>query len=75
MRIPRASGQPDWPAYDANHAYMAFKDTPLPSDHLLAGMYELHEQAVCRRREHDLPWYWNVGLLSPRLPAASPACR
>jgi para-nitrobenzyl esterase len=72
---PRASGQPGWPAYDANHAYMAFKDTPLPSDHLLPGMYELHEQAVCRRREHDLPWYWNVGLLSPRLPAASPACR
>jgi para-nitrobenzyl esterase len=71
---PRAGDEPNWPAYGANGGYMAFEDVPRPSERLLPGMYELHEQAVCRRREHDVPWYWNVGLLSPHLPAASAGC-
>jgi para-nitrobenzyl esterase len=41
----------------------------------MPGMFELHERAVCRRRATgQLPWNWNVGLVSPVLPGPSPAC-
>jgi para-nitrobenzyl esterase len=31
-------------------------------------MYELHDEAVCRRRANgSLPWNWNVGVISPVL--------
>ncbi len=72
--VPQAADEPAWRPFGSNQAYMAFEAAPRASDHLLPGMYELHERAVCRRREHDVPWYWNVGLLSPHLPATSPAC-
>ncbi|HKD23396.1 MAG TPA: carboxylesterase family protein [Rhizomicrobium sp.] len=66
---PQAAGEPDWPAYDATAAYMAFRDAPHPSDHLMPGMYTLDEQVVCRRHASgDEPWHWNVGLASPPLP-------
>jgi len=39
-------------------------------------MYELHEEVVCRRRvEGNTPWNWNIGIVSPVLPAATPECR
>jgi para-nitrobenzyl esterase len=72
---PRAPGQPDWPPYGQAHAYMAFEAAPRAAANLMPGMYDLHEQAVCRRKAHDLPWYWNVGLLSPRLPPSPATCR
>jgi para-nitrobenzyl esterase len=65
---PTADGQPDWPAFGANRAFMLFRDTPQPGTNLLPGMYELHEQAMCRRRASgDAPWIWNVGIVSPVL--------
>ena len=49
---------------------MAFTDAPHASDHLLPGMYELHEEAVSRRRASgDTAWNWNTGIVSPKLPA------
>jgi hypothetical protein len=42
----------------------------MTSDYM-PGMYELNEQVVCRRRaKGGVPWHWNVGLVSPPLPAA-----
>lgn len=65
---PIADNQPDWPAYGSEHAYMAFAQHPQPSTHLFPGMYELHEETVCRRRASNItPWHWNTGIASPIL--------
>ena len=72
---PRAGNAPDWPAYGNEARYMAFKDAPQPSRRLMPGMYELHDAVVCRRHaQGDLPWHWNVGIISPPLPDATAAC-
>ena len=73
---PEAAGQPAWPPFGPAHAYMAFTGQPDPSENLLPGMYELHEATMCRRRASgDTAWNWNVGLLSPPLPAKAAGCR
>ena len=73
---PVAPGQPRWPPYGGDRAYMAFADVPRPGTHLLPGMYELNEQVVCRRRANGaIPWNWNIGIVSPPLPAEVPGCR
>ena len=74
--IPDAARLPRWQAYSADQAYMAFADAPQPRLHLLPGMYELNEQVICRRRaKGGIPWNWNVGIVSPPLPAEAPGCR
>jgi len=73
---PSAAGQPPWPAYGTERAYMAFEDVPRPKTHLMPGMYEFNEQVVCRRRAAGgIPWHWNVGLASPPLPPEASQCR
>jgi para-nitrobenzyl esterase len=72
---PRASHQPDWPAFSTSEAYMAFRSVPQPSAQLFPGMYALHEEAVCRRKSSgDQPWNWNVGIASPKLSGKSANC-
>ena len=72
---PVAKGEPDWPAYDANQSFMAFRDTPQVSRHLMPGMFEFAQQVVCRRRASEKqPWNWNVGLWAPPLPDKAPPC-
>ena len=72
---PQARNAPDWPAFDQAGHYLAFTDAPRPAQRLLPGMYELHEEVVCRRRaQGQLPWHWNTGLISPPLPDPAPAC-
>jgi para-nitrobenzyl esterase len=74
--VPTADGQPPWPAYGKDRAYMAFEDVPRPKTHLMPGMFEFNEQVVCRRRaKGGIPWHWNVGLASPPLPPEAPQCR
>ncbi len=71
---PQAANQLDWPAYGSARSYMSFTDAPHPSERLLPGMYELHEDAISRRRASgDTPWNWNAGIASPKLPARTPA--
>jgi len=73
---PQAANEPDWPAFGTTGSYMAFENVPQPSDHLLPGMYEFIEQTVCRRRASGgIPWGWNVGLWSPKLPAQQAQCK
>lgn len=63
-----SAAQADWPAYGSAEAYLIFNSTPVPANDLLPGMFELHEQAMCRRRASgNLAWNWNTGLNSPTL--------
>lgn len=72
---PQAANAPDWPAFGESANYMAFTDGPHASQRLMPGMYELHEEVVCRRRaQGNLPWHWNTGIISPPLPDPVPAC-
>jgi para-nitrobenzyl esterase len=72
---PSAPDQAEWRPYGADRAYMAFEDAPRLRTHLLPGMYELHEEVVCRRRaQGGIAWNWNVGLVSPPLPPPAPHC-
>ncbi len=66
---PRADGHPAWPAYGAEGRYLHFADdAPHPARELMPGMYELHEEAVRRRRAKGTqPWNWNTGPVSPVL--------
>jgi para-nitrobenzyl esterase len=74
--VPAAQGQPAWRPYGTTRAYMGFAGTPRPGTHLLPGMFEFNEQVVCRRRAAGgIPWHWNVGIVSPPLPAGVPECR
>jgi para-nitrobenzyl esterase len=73
---PTAANAPAWQPYGTTAAYMHFGDAPHVEDHLLPGMYKLNEEVVCRRRaKGDLPWNWNVGLVSPPLPPQSANCQ
>ena len=73
--VPSANHEARWAPYGTDRAYMAFGESPLPGQHLLPGMYEFNEQVVCRRRaDGGMAWNWNVGLLSPPLPAPVPGC-
>ncbi len=73
---PKAQDQPDWPPYGSTGAYMKITDAPHVSSCLLPGMYALTEEVVCRRRASgDVPWHWNVGIVSPKLPAQQAQCK
>ncbi len=73
---PQAADAPDWPAFGATGAYMDFTDAPHPRTHLMPGVYRLNEDVVCRRvAAGNLPWNWNVGIGSPKLPPKSARCR
>ncbi|HUA76959.1 MAG TPA: carboxylesterase family protein, partial [Acetobacteraceae bacterium] len=73
---PRAANAPAWQPYGSAGAYMHFTDSPHPETRLMPGMYRLNEEVVCRRVvAGNLPWNWNVGLASPKLPPEAPQCR
>ena len=70
--VPKAPGQPDWPAYASNKGYMHFAETPEPSTNLMPGMFDLNEEATRRERlAGNQPWGFAVGVAAPML--ASPA--
>jgi para-nitrobenzyl esterase len=71
--VPTAANAAAWPAYGTGGAYMHFAEGPRAATALYPGMYELHEEAVCRRRANgDQPWNWNTGLVSPVLSTPCP---
>jgi para-nitrobenzyl esterase len=73
---PWAANEPDWPTFDSTGEYMIFTDAPHPVKNLMPGMYELNEEVVCRRRAAgDIPWNWNVGIISPKIPAQTKQCK
>lgn len=73
---PSAAGEPDWRPYAADEAYMYFETGPEgTATDLLPGMFELHEEVMCRRRAANVGWNWNVGVASPPLPPQVAECR
>lgn len=66
---PTASPALTWPAYGAARNYMHFADDgPHVAQDLMPGMYALHEEAMCRRKQSGAaPWALNTGILSPQL--------
>jgi para-nitrobenzyl esterase len=72
---PVAAGAPDWTPYGEARNWMIFRDQPALERAVFPGMFELHEQTMCRRRANGrLGWNWNTGLASPPMPAAAPGC-
>lgn len=72
---PVAANAPDWTPYGETRQWMVFRDRPGLESRLFPGMFELHEQTMCRRRATgSLGWNWNTGLASPPMPAAAPGC-
>jgi para-nitrobenzyl esterase len=72
---PDAAGWPAWRPYAPGKAYMRFADAPQGGADLLPGMYELHEEVMCRRRAADIPWHKNVGVTAPTMPLQPERCR
>ncbi len=73
---PQAANQPDWPPFKSTGDYMAITDAPHVASNLLPGMYEFNEEVVCRRHASGaMPWNWNVGIISPKLPDPTPQCK
>lgn len=65
---PRAEGQTGWPPFAPDNIYMVLGEKPLLGKDYVPGMYALHEEAMCRRRAMDnVPWNWNLGIVSPKL--------
>ena len=73
--VPETDHGPRWPAYGEDRAYMMFDGGPVPGEAPMPGMFELHEQVVCRRRAAGIAWNWNAGILAPPLPAGVPGCQ
>ena len=73
---PAAPGSPAWPAYEDRATGMVFAEAPKPWPMLSRNRFDLHEEVVCRRRAAgNIPWNWNVGILSPPLPPKDSKCQ
>lgn len=65
---PVAAGAPAWRPVGDGGAYMQFADMPYLSHDLMPGMFDLHEQAMCRRRAGGAQsWNWRAGSTAPVL--------
>jgi len=72
---PTAANGPDWDPFAQDHAYMTFSDAPALSRRFMPGMYDLHEQVMCRRRAGgQQSWNWRSGSQAPVLPPPVSAC-
>ncbi|QDH74034.1 carboxylesterase/lipase family protein [Brevundimonas sp. M20] len=72
---PVATNAPDWAPYGDSRSWMTFRDGPEPQTALFPGMFDLHEQTMCRRRAAGtIGWNWNTGLASPPMPPADSGC-
>ena len=72
--VPRADGQPDWPAFATNKSSMHFAENPEVATDLMPGMFALNEEVMQReRRAGDQPWVGNVGATAPILSRQAPA--
>ena len=66
---PAAPGEPVWPAYGPARNYLALETGPVARSDPDNG-FALHEEVVCRRRaEGRQAWHWNIGVISPPVPA------
>lgn len=74
--VPTAPGAPVWMPYAEGRAHLNVEGSVSAGANLLPGMFELHDETVCRRRAAgDQQWNWNTGIVAPVLPAADETCR
>jgi para-nitrobenzyl esterase len=74
--VPAAKKAAAWHPYAHGGFFMWFRDVPTLGAGLMPGMFGLNEQVMCRKRATgSIGWNWNVGLASPVLPPATPACQ
>ena len=72
---PSAANGPPWETFAPRDAVMNFGDVPQLSRNFMPGMYELHEEVMCRRREEGTQtWDWRTANSAPTLPARTPRC-
>jgi para-nitrobenzyl esterase len=72
---PSAVGGPAWEAFTSGRAVMTFSDAPRLARQFMPGMYELHEQVMCRRRQSGAQtWDWRTANSAPVLPPSGPQC-
>ncbi|MEP9358369.1 carboxylesterase family protein [Sphingomonas sp. KR3-1] len=73
---PSAAGQPAWAPHNRDAAYMLFSDKPHAAANLKPEEYALNDEIICRRRAAgNIPWNWNMGVISPPLPPAVETCK
>jgi para-nitrobenzyl esterase len=66
---PSATNGPAWESFTPSRSYLTFGDAPRLSSQFMPGMYELHEQIMCRRREAGTQsWNWRTGSIAPVIP-------
>lgn len=72
---PLATNGPAWEAFAPNGTYMNLGETPRLSKQFMPGMYELHEQIMCRRREAGAhSWNWRAGSIAPTISGPTAQC-
>jgi para-nitrobenzyl esterase len=64
-----------WEPFAPSRAYMEFGDAPKVSKPFMPGMFELHEQVMCRRRQDgSQSWNARAGSIAPVLPKPTAQC-
>ena len=72
---PTAMNGPAWAPFAPNGTSMTFDKVPRLSSPFMPGMYELHEQIMCRRRQSGTQsWNWRTGSIAPPLPGQTSQC-
>ncbi|WP_135211230.1 carboxylesterase/lipase family protein [Vitreimonas flagellata] len=72
---PVATNGPAWAPYARERAFMRFNQGARLETQFMPGMYELHEEVMCRRRQSGAQsWNWRSGSTAPVLPASAAAC-
>lgn len=72
---PLATHGPAWTPFEQDRAYIAFNQVPTLSTQFMPGMFDLHEQVMCRRRQSGAQsWNWRSGATAPVLPRPMPEC-
>ncbi len=72
---PAGKNGPAWEPFAPSDSYMIFGEAPRPSRQFMPGMYELHEQIMCRRREGGAQsWNWRAGSIAPTISGPTAQC-
>jgi para-nitrobenzyl esterase len=72
---PSATNGPSWAPFAPRSSYMTFGDAPQLSSQFMPGMFELHEQIMCRRRAGGTQsWNWRSGSIAPVIAGPVAAC-
>jgi len=72
---PTAAAGPAWQSFTPGDTAMILGKTPHLAQNFMPGMYALHEEVMCRRRQDGTQsWTWRTGSTAPKLPKAIAAC-